>query len=203
MNALEIQFGEECTLLDMNDEYPGNIEEIRWIIMTDLTQEQLIAKYGSILQTYVPYQLCPHEMKKVVDDFKRNENKHLQRSRRSVDITELNPDSGKFREQLSVNPFAESPARIRSSTIAREVRLALSRLTKTQQRRLTKRFLLGMKVRDIAREENRHHRAVEDAISLARQQFIAHYTRIAKRKFYYTEPDNDAMPASENDSQSK
>ena len=63
---LEKCFKEECTVINMNAEYPGNPSPIKWVIITGYSREELENKYAEVLTSYRPYEIASPEAKEII-----------------------------------------------------------------------------------------------------------------------------------------
>ena len=54
-NELLDQFKEDCRVVSMANEYPGYVGEIKWIIFSSLAEEELAARYASVVVSFKPY----------------------------------------------------------------------------------------------------------------------------------------------------
>ena len=173
---LEKCFKEECTVINMNAEYPGNPSPIKWVIITGYSREELENKYAEVLTSYRPYEIASPEAKEIIADFNRNEDKHKKRQLRSISIFDLDeevdawcPAVPSFEEDL----FAQMEKDETESQIVATVRYALGKLTETQRRRLLLYRLGEKSIRDIARIEGlQDHSAIFEGIKVAEKKFI-------------------------------
>ena len=140
---LEKCFKEECTVINMNAEYPGNPSPIKWVIITGYSREELESKYSEVLTSYRPYEIASPEAKEIITDFNRNEDKHKKRQLRSISIFDLDeevdawcPAVPSFVDQQEMDEEAEE--------LKMAVRKALLELTETQRRRLCMYYLQKM-----------------------------------------------------------
>ena len=76
---LEKKFREECTVINMNAEYPGNPYPVKWMIITGYTRVELEEKYSKVLAAYTPYEIALPSVKDAIDEYNRNEDKHKKR----------------------------------------------------------------------------------------------------------------------------
>ena len=55
LSALEEQFNQECLAINVKEEYPDYLGTEQWIIITDLSDEELTARYEDLINRYYPY----------------------------------------------------------------------------------------------------------------------------------------------------
>ena len=84
MENIVNRFKKECKVIDFKYEYPGYAGDVRYGIITSLTEEELEEKYPSIVCKYKPYIILSLEIGDARADFVRNENKYLMRRIRQV-----------------------------------------------------------------------------------------------------------------------
>lgn len=51
-NELELQFQEECEVINLKYEYDGYNGDISWAIISNLTEDEILEKYRSIIGDY-------------------------------------------------------------------------------------------------------------------------------------------------------
>lgn len=54
-NELELQFQEECEVINLKYEYDGYNGDISWAIISNLTEDEILEKYRSIIGDYMPF----------------------------------------------------------------------------------------------------------------------------------------------------
>ena len=52
-NKLEIQFQEECKVINLRYEYDGYIGNEQWAIISELTEKEILEKYRPIVSDYI------------------------------------------------------------------------------------------------------------------------------------------------------
>lgn len=65
-NELELQFQEECEVINLKYEYDGYNGDISWAIISNLTEDEILEKYRSIIGDYMPAFLCD-ELREYID----------------------------------------------------------------------------------------------------------------------------------------
>ena len=91
-NELEIQFQEECKVINLRYEYDGYIGSEQWAIISELTEKEILEKYRPIVSDYIPFIVLTPAFGEVRDEYRRNEKKHYMRSVRGDIIGQAFPD---------------------------------------------------------------------------------------------------------------
>lgn len=79
-NELDIQFQEECKVINLRYEYDGYIGNEQWAIISELTEKEILEKYRPIVSDYIPFIVLTPAFGEVRDEYRRNEKKHYMRS---------------------------------------------------------------------------------------------------------------------------
>lgn len=85
-NELELQFQEECEVINLKYEYDGYNGDISWAIISNLTEDEILEKYRSIIGDYMPFIILPSAFGEVRDEYRRNEKKFQMRAIRKHDF---------------------------------------------------------------------------------------------------------------------
>lgn len=161
-NTILNKFKGECQVINFKYEYPGYTGEVKFGIVTDLSEKELIDKYGEILGDYSPYILLDRSYAKIRKKFKKNERKHQWRIENTYDC--FGYEDGEV-ENYHSELIGESGEDQYLQQLANSVLYAaLNRLTEVQKRRLTKYYFEGLTLEKIAEEESVHHTAVLKSI---------------------------------------
>ena len=153
-------FKTACRVLRMKQEYPGYTGDILWIIVSDLTEEQIFERYPEEVKPYTPFVHMTREMYAPIADYENNRLKFYYRDRDHGDA--YGYEDGTFEcyhPEMVVNPFEMDDYE--------DLRHALERLSATQRRRVIKRFCEGMSVAAIADEEHAARQNVNKSIVAA------------------------------------
>ena len=175
ITELEKQFREECTVINMDAEYPGNSGPIKWVIITDYTREKLEEKYSEVLIRYSPYEISPSATKEVIADYNRNEDKFKKRHMRSMSI--FNLDETVDSRCPAIPSFVDEQEKAEQEEQAHVARLnavraALCALTEIQLRRLCMYHLRKMTYQEIAAAEGaKDHKSVRESVKAAEKKF--------------------------------
>lgn len=182
-------FTSECKLINLQYEYTGYMGQERWAIITELSEEDLFAKYPDVVNRYIPFVLLSVAQGEVIYESKRNDDKYDKRNKRTVDAYGYEDDISQLFHKELIVPYidpieAEENARLdeerkmqRSIEIAK-VRKVLSMLQPIQKQRLLKHIIEGKTVCEIAREEGTYHSSVTKSINAAIKNFKKFYENL-------------------------
>jgi len=165
ISAVAEQFYIDCEVVETKHEYPQYTGIEKWIIITDLTEEELITKYAEQVTSLRPYIILSRSFGKVRDDFRRNEKKHQMRAIRSVDI--FSYEDG----EMEIH-HPELIARLKDLCWEliefEDLHKAIEQLPDTQKRRLKLSYFGGYTEKEISEIENCSSVAVHKSIDAAR-----------------------------------
>ena len=152
-------FKRDCRVVNMKCEYPGYTGEILWLVVSRLSEQQIMEEYSVEIQPYCPFVYMTEEAYVPVIDFKNNERK-FERRAKTMDIFSYEDNLIEaYHPELIVNPF--------DGDDWSELHRALKRLPETQRRRIVKRYFYQMSVMQIAEEEGSTRQAVNKSILAA------------------------------------
>lgn len=161
MNKHLEEFNENCKVIDLAKEYQEYTETERYAIITELTKEELLEKYGDIVESYMPFVLLSLQHGEVIAEFNRNNEKFKKRQQLYGEYYSFEDGTTEqFHNEVSDNFFADNY--IESLTIQD----ALKTLPAIQRNRIIKRYYLGYSARAIAKQEGTSHTAVNKSITL-------------------------------------
>ncbi len=175
LRALKEQFTKECHVVDMVLEYGKDyVGEERYVIVTALSREEMLAKYAPIISDYEPFAVAPAQYASVQQDYNRNERKHGYRMKCCNDFYSYDDDLMEiFHPELQCRDefFYEKEERLKKEK-TRELQKAmltegLMTLTETQRRRVIARYYENKTSRVIAKEEGVNYSAVDHSLELA------------------------------------
>ncbi len=158
-SALEEQFKQECLVISVKDEYPDYTGTEKWIIITDLSDDELMSSYGSMLVDYSPYIKLSVRQGKPIIIFHRNEDKH--RKRRKL-YESLLPDCDGEDELYSKLAQEDFVSQLVMSDYIRKLLEALP--TEKQRRRIVLHYIFGFTAVEIAEMENVSSQAVDKSL---------------------------------------
>lgn len=162
--ALALQFSNECTVFELKYEYTDYTGYERFGIITALTGEQLVEKYGSILDAYKPYIVLDLAFAEVRHSFNKNEWKHEKRAKRSLSYG-IDDEDFEAHHQECASP--DCMELVLAAETKEKVWRALDKLTPLQKKRVVEHYMEGRSIRQIASEEGVDFTTVRESIASA------------------------------------
>ena len=182
-------FTSECKLINLQYEYSGYTGKERWAIITELSEEELFAKYPDVIKRYIPFVMLSVTQGEVIYESKRNDDKYEKRNKRTMDAYGYEDEISQLFHKELIVPYidpieAEENTRLdeerkrqRNLEIVK-VRKVLSMLPPIQKQRLLKHIIEGKSAREIAREEGTYHSSVTKSINAAIKNFKKFYVNL-------------------------
>ncbi len=165
------QFYIDCEVIETKYEYPQYTGVEKWIIITDLTEEELNSKYAEQIKPLRPFIILARSFGEVRDDFRRNEKKHYMRSVRSCSIYDFSEETEEHHPEIVTYSLEDEILMNEEEQLLAQkmelVQAAISQLKPIQRDRLVKFFFDGKSMREIAEEEGVNHSAVSKSINAA------------------------------------
>lgn len=153
-------FKHDCRIVNMKKEYPGYTGEIMWMVVSDLTEEEIISRYPVEIKPYLPF---IHMTREMFEPIIESDNNNRTYRRRSVLHEELyGYEDGifeRFHTQLITNPFDQP-----DWTYLYE---AIATLPVVQQRRIRMWAFDEMSIVEIAKAEETTWMAIKFSIECA------------------------------------
>ena len=175
------EFKKFCKVLYLEREYPNHLGNADWLIISDLSEEQLQKRFSETLSKYIPYILLSNEQGEPILESIRNNHKHEMRSKRTAEPfnydDELLP---LFHSELLsfVDPLEEKEKIIERAKeehaldeLIIKVQKTLSLMKPIQRDRLIKNVVRGLSSRKIAKEEGVNYSTVDKSIRAAKKNF--------------------------------
>ena len=162
-NKLEIQFQEECKVINLRYEYDGYIGNEQWAIISELTEKEILEKYRPIVSDYIPFIVLTPAFGEVRDEYRRNEKKHYMRSVRGH-FYALDEDFENHHSEFAYNTFEED---VLQNDLIQALQKAILQLAPMQKRYLKKYFFEGNNLRNIAAEEGKSYSTVYESYESA------------------------------------
>ncbi len=167
VQELKEQFIQECTILDPKKEYPGYTGKEKCFIVTALSELELKRKYKGIVESFVPYLVLDKSFIGARTNFKRNEDKHKKRAKRTEDIYGyVDGETEIFHKELVVDELFED---FITSIQIDSVYKAAEMLPQIQKGRFFMHYIYGISKRKIAEMQGVSHTAVNRSLELAVQ----------------------------------
>lgn len=171
-------FKNDCKVIRLDAEYPGYTGDTKYAIITDLTEEELSVRYPDEIRRFTPHILLSCEMGRAIREHHRNDEKFAKRTARyeSVFIACTEEEESLIRT-LSVEDEqtildAESDEEEARQHVIDISRAALATLTPMQRDYLVRHYLYGIPCLEIAHQDGKHHKSVQETIKAARKKFI-------------------------------
>ncbi|MBQ4060363.1 MAG: sigma-70 family RNA polymerase sigma factor [Lachnospiraceae bacterium] len=165
ISALDEQFYIDCEVIETKYEYPQYTGIEKWIIITNLTEEELNNKYAEQIAPLRPFIVLSRSFGEVRNAYRRNEKKHQMRAIRSVDI--FSYEDGEIETH-----HPELLARLKDLCWELiefdDLHKAIELLPETQKRRLKLYYFTGYTEKEIAIIEKCSSVAVHNSIDKAR-----------------------------------
>lgn len=165
------QFYIDCEVIETKYEYPQYTGVEKWIIITDLTEEELNSKYAEQIKPLRPFIILARSFGEIRDDFRRNEKKHYMRSVRSCSIYDFSEETEEHHPEIVSYSLEDEILMNEEEQLLSQkmelVQVAISQLKPIQRDRLVKFFFDGKSMREIADEEGVNHSAVSKSINAA------------------------------------
>ena len=165
VQELKEQFIQECTILDPKKEYPGYIGKEKYFIVTALSELELRRKYRGIIELFAPYLVLDKSFIDARADFKRNEDKHKKRAKRTEDIYGyVDGETEIFHKELVVEElFEEFITSIQIDSVYKVAEM----LPQIQKERFFMYYIYGISKRKIAEMHHVSHTAVNSSLAAA------------------------------------
>lgn len=171
-NRLE-QFKLDCKIINLKYEYPGYKSEISWAIVSDMTKEELLAKYPDEIKPYIPFIRLSVSQGEVFEEGARYENKYRMREMRTGHIFNVTDDEFEhYHPELIINDTEDTIIR---QDEAEKLQIALSTLLENQMNRVYKYFFCQMSYSEIARGEGVDVSSVRKTIEKAIKKLKKYY----------------------------
>ncbi|MCH5296719.1 MAG: sigma-70 family RNA polymerase sigma factor [Ruminococcus sp.] len=160
ISPLYEEFKKECKTINLLEEYSNFIGVEQWIIITDLSVDELNIKYESIIAEYSPYIKLSVAQGEPIIGYNRIEDKHRKRKKLYEDsLPDFNEDDEVY-NQLSQDEDFVSDLMLRE--YIKEILMLIP--TERQRDRIIKHYLYGKTATEIAAEENLTPQAVNQSI---------------------------------------
>lgn len=164
-NKLELQFQEECKVINLRYEYDGYIGNEQWAIISELTEKEILEKYRPIVSDYIPFIVLTPAFGEVRDEYRRNEKKFQMRAARKHDFYNFEDSEIElYHAELVTDDLEENFFKSEEEQVLRK---AIQQLKPIQKERLIKYYFEGKSSRQIAKEEGVNYSKVEKSINVA------------------------------------
>ena len=158
------EFNCECKTINLRFEYPQYTGEERYAIVTSLSEEELLERYGDVIRRYYSsYLLLSEEHNKVIVEYQNIEAKYRMRNLRFGHAFDIN--DGEFEEhhqELAVEEDIVEKIDLKDNI--EKLRRILNELPEIQKKRIIKHFFYGRGFREIGKEEGVNHSVIAKSI---------------------------------------
>lgn len=175
------EFKKFCNVLYLEREYPNHLGNADWLIISDLSEEEIQRRFSEVLSKYIPYILLSNEQGEPILESIRNNHKHEMRSKRTTEPFNYDDELLPLfhTELLSfVDPLEEKEKIIERlkeehalDELIIKVQKTLSIMKPIQRDRLIKNVVRGLSSRKIAKEEGVNYSTVDKSIRAAKKNF--------------------------------
>lgn len=175
------EFKKFCKVLYLEREYPNHLGNADWLIISDLSEEQLQKRFSETLSKYIPYILLSNEQGEPILESIRNNHKHEMRGKRTTEPFDYDDELlPLFHSELLsfVDPLEEKEKiyeRAKEENHLDEmidkVHRTLALMKPIQRDRLIKNVVRGLSSRRIAKEEGVNYSTVDKSIKAAKKNF--------------------------------
>jgi DNA-binding NarL/FixJ family response regulator len=182
------EFKKFCKVLYLEREYPNHLGNADWLIISDLSEEQLQKRFSETLSKYIPYILLSNEQGEPILESIRNNHKHEMRSKRTTEPFDYDDELlPLFHSELLsfVDPLEEKEKIIERAKeehaldeLIIKVQKTLSLMKPIQRERLIKNVVRGLSSRKIAKEEGVNYSTVDKSIRAAKKNFQNIYKKL-------------------------
>lgn len=170
---LYAEFLSDCKCIYLENEYPKHIGKERFLILSDLSEKELRAKYGILLKKYEPFILDTMRLYDPIHDYKLNEDKHLKRYIRNTINVEISDLDARFYKGLQTKDILTKLIEENSQNeVYKKMYICLKMLPEKQLRRLLMWALKNMTYEEISIVENISKKKAFESIQTAIQNFI-------------------------------
>ena len=153
-------FKRDCRVVSMKGLYPGYTGEIQWMIVSELTEEQIIETYPAEIKCYTPFVYMTREMFAPIAEADNNDRNHRRHSALHEDLYSYEDGlCERFHPELVSNPFDQPDWS--------ELHAAIAKLPIIQQRRIHMWAYEGMSFVEIARFEGVAKQTVQESVGFA------------------------------------
>lgn len=158
------EFNRECKTINLRFEYPHYTGSERYAIVTALSEEELLERYGDVIRRYYsPYLLLSEEHNKVIVEYQNIEAKYRMRNLRCGHAFDIN--DGEFEEHHPELAFEEDIVeKIELKDNIENLRRILKGLPEIQKRRIIAHFFYGKSFREIGKEEGVNHSVISRSV---------------------------------------
>ena len=172
-------FKQDCKVINLGIEYKGYIGEERYAIITDLSEDELNARYGKEIEKYKPFVILTKEMGEVFTEYENNEKKYEMRNKRNESLCDwsdekddlYNTETTEDVQTLMETELDAEAEEADSERIIEIVQKALLVLTPKQLDVLMAHYLEGKSYKEIAKNSGTTVNTAWTACKTAKKKF--------------------------------
>ena len=161
--TLEEQFADDCKVINLQYEYPGYIGDIKWAIISELTEKEILEKYSPLVKENSPFIVLSLEYGKERDTYRRNEKKHYMRAARGSCFS-IDDDFEEHHSEYAAPDCEDEALFIEQKRLLWK---AINSLNEKQRKRLISHFIDGKTYREIGELEGVDHKAIVHCVEVA------------------------------------
>ena len=173
------EFIRQCKVINLELEYPGYDGEVKYAVITNLSEESLNKRFNKVLEKYRPFIIISRKMWKVMFEYCGNEKKYKYRNEVVEIVSNIDEEDEAEFEELSV---AAEQTYVQAAWDEEDrdkiVRLALEYLTPIQRYRLIAYYVNGKTLEQIAEDEGISIKNAWEAVKRAEMNFSRAYRRL-------------------------
>lgn len=163
-------FKQECKIINLTIEYGRHTEDIRYAIITDLSEEELDSKYQEELSKYRPFIILSRAMGLAIREHQRNNEKFRKRFARSTTDYESIIDLVCVDDEQTVKDRETTELRSKEKFLEAG-RKAMALLTPLQRQYIIRYYQDGATLEEIASETKTRLDTVWENLEAARRKF--------------------------------
>lgn len=161
--TIEEQFVDECKVINLKYEYPGYTGDIKWAIISNLTEEEIFTKYFYLVCENIPFIVLAPDYGEVRDTYRRNEKKYHMRAVRGHHFS-IDDEFEAHHPELAVEDCVNDVLLNEEHSRLWE---GINSLGEKQRNRLISYFIYGKTFREIGKLEGVDHKAIVRSIEAA------------------------------------
>ncbi len=172
-------FNKSYSVISLPYEYKGYQGKIRYAIVTDLTEDELISLYADEIEQYRPFVIITREMRLAMRIYDRNENKHRMRQARGERLINDELDySCIYLYLIADDEQTVLESKCDSEKIIELCKQAMLTLDPKEYDCLVRHFIEGTSIRVMAREDNVNKNTILHLCKISSQKFIEAYRNL-------------------------
>ena len=160
-------------------EYKGYKGDMRYAIITDLSEDELNALYSDELEKYRPFVIITREMRLAMRIYDRNENKHRMRRARGESLLKDELDySYVYLYLIADDEQSVLESKYDSEKVTELCKEAMLSLNPEEYDCLVRHFIQGTSVRVMAREDGVNKNTILRLCKISSKKFIEAYKNL-------------------------